>query len=93
MRRDTLKRLERAIGPPPGRVCIYVEGHALDATPGMVNCHHTGGKIPIEDCPRSKCPHCSDFIHIHIQRVKAGPNGEVVVLSPDEPEEDDDEEG
>jgi hypothetical protein len=69
MRKDTLKRLERAINPRSGKTCIYVEGYALAAAPGMVDCHHTGGRIPIEECPRSECVHCSDFVHIRVRRL------------------------
>lgn len=91
MRRDVLKRLERAFRPEKV-FCIHVEQGKR--TREFIYCDHLKREIPTVDCPEyrgEKCDHTRNFKIIKLVRVEAGPNGELIEI--DFEDEEDDEAG
>lgn len=82
MRREVLRKLERAI-EPERQYCVHVaeRGRPVEA----VRCHHLGRDIAPGACPGfngQECRYSQGFSNVRYVRVEAGPRGEVVELSP-----------
>lgn len=88
MRKDVLRKLERAI-EPDNHWCVHVaeRGRPVEA----VHCQHFDMEIAPGACPGfngQECRFSRGFSKIKYVRVEAGPRGEVVELSPPDHEEE-----